>query len=91
MFAETSQKEIQTARDGQEAFEYYEENKDDIELIVTDLNMPIMDGFELIKKIRSTNSETPIIVCSANIQEKTLTKVKELGANDLIAKPDSIP
>ena len=67
----------------------------DPDLIISDLNMPGMDGFELIKKIRMIDrfSDTPVIVASSldwedrDAPEATKKKVIALGANEFILKP----
>jgi CheY-like chemotaxis protein len=51
------------AGNGRDAFELYEQNS--VDLIVTDLSMPVMSGFELIRKIRESDKQTPIIVTTA--------------------------
>lgn len=59
--------------------------------IVTDLNMPRMDGFELIRRIRGDRrlSATPIIVVSADTQPDTPQRVAELGVSAYFPKPFS--
>lgn len=59
--------------------------------IVTDLNMPRMDGFELIRRIRGNRkiSATPIIVVSADTDPETPEKVARLGVNAYFPKPFS--
>ncbi|PLX66428.1 MAG: hypothetical protein C0602_12285 [Denitrovibrio sp.] len=71
-------KNIYPTFNGKEAFEKYLEIKPD--LIVTDLNMPIMHGCELIKKIRELDRTTPIIVVTAQ------TDLDHLNIN-LLKKP----
>jgi CheY-like chemotaxis protein len=61
----------------------------DIQLIVTDLNMPDMDGLELIAKIRKTApfNNLPIIVVSAQSQVGTVQRASNLGCDAFLAKP----
>lgn len=60
----------------------------DIRLVITDLSMPEMDGFELIKQIRRTESHyTYIIVLTAHDQKDSLIRALGLGADDYLAKP----
>lgn len=58
-------------------------------LIITDINMPEMDGFEMLVNIRSNLSmkEIPIIVLTAGAEEKTREEVFRNGANDFVNKP----
>ena len=59
--------------------------------IVTDLNMPRMDGFELIRRVRHDQrlSATPIIVVSADTDPQTPERVMQLGVNAFFSKPYS--
>ncbi|MEM5513025.1 response regulator [Pseudoalteromonas sp. AS84] len=62
--------------------------KNHYDIIFMDLNMPVMDGFEAIKKIRSElNKVTPIIVITANTSQKDMERVYKYGANLHIHKP----
>jgi CheY-like chemotaxis protein len=62
-----------------------------VDAIVTDLNMPRMDGFELIRRVRQDRrlSGTPIIVVSADTDPETPDRIAELGVNAFFAKPFS--
>jgi cyclic di-GMP phosphodiesterase len=78
--------ELETAADG---FEALAKMKLDIDLVLCDLMMPGMDGFEVVQKIRedSENADVPIcMVTSLSGKEQRLRAV-EAGANDFIAKP----
>ena len=59
------------------------------DLIITDLSMPRMDGFELIKRARSMESfkSTPVIILTARTSEMDRTRGKEAGADAFIVKP----
>jgi len=75
------------AKDGKEALKILDENQ--IDLIITDLNMPEVDGEQLIAKVRETKnmSELPIIVISGNDDDIKFIKTLKLGANDYLKKP----
>ena len=62
-----------------------------VQAIITDLNMPRMDGFEMIRKIREDRalSATPIIVVSADTDPATPTRVAQLGVSAFFPKPYS--
>ena len=62
-----------------------------VKAIVTDLNMPRMDGFELIRRVRENRnlSHTPIVVVSADIDPATPERVAQLGASAFFSKPYS--
>lgn len=75
------------ASNGQEAAEIASRQKFD--LILMDIQMPVMNGFEATQRIRkkSENVETPIIALTADVQGETKTKALEAGMNDLLTKP----
>ncbi|KXZ39228.1 diguanylate cyclase (GGDEF) domain-containing protein [Alkalithermobacter thermoalcaliphilus JW-YL-7 = DSM 7308] len=76
-----------TASDGLEALEILKNY--DIGLVVTDYYLKLMNGDELIKNIRQTDKETPIIVLSSQKNEDYIKRTLELGADDYILKPFS--
>lgn len=82
--------DVQTARDGKEAEEYIK--KETFSLIITDLLMPFVSGFELLEKIKETptNNNTPVLVISGIKQEKLIIQGLKLGADDFIPKPIAI-
>ncbi len=79
--------EIITASDGMEALELLPNDK--IDLVITDLNMPNIDGFNLISRIRSNEryENTPIIVMSNLSDSEDIERAMHLGANSYIVKP----
>ncbi|PID58629.1 hypothetical protein CSB45_03540 [candidate division KSB3 bacterium] len=87
MLLEKAGYEVDTAVDGVDAVEKCSEKNYD--LIVTDLEMPRMHGYELIAEIRSGSmaDDIPIIVMTSRAGEKHYKKAMQLGANDYIIKP----
>lgn len=77
---------VRTAADGVSALDTFHDWKPD--LIVSDLQMPEMDGIELCREIRKI-SQTPIIVLSVRGEEKTKIEALDAGADDYITKPFS--
>jgi diguanylate cyclase (GGDEF)-like protein len=75
------------AKNGAEALTIL--NHHDIALILLDIHMPIMDGFETAKKIQrlSTHIQTPIIYLTADTSEETISQAFDSGAADYIVKP----
>lgn len=73
------------AVNGEEAYEIFKEKKPDI--IITDIQMPKMDGLELIEKIRKVDEKIPIIVLSAHTEKDKLMKAMKLNLIDYIVKP----
>ena len=76
---------VDTAADGEEALELYFGSKYD--LIVLDLNMPKLDGIEVLKAVREDNADCKVIILSARdtLNDKVLGL--DLGANDYLVKP----
>lgn len=76
------------AAHGEEALNYMEMHKD-IRLILTDYHMPVIDGFELTKRIREkyAKTELSIIALSENTEDMVSSRFLKIGANDFINKP----
>ncbi|MBN1643921.1 MAG: response regulator transcription factor [Dehalococcoidales bacterium] len=73
-----------TAKDGAAALQLIE--KDLPDLIILDINMPVMDGFEVCRRLRGW-SQIPIIMLSARADEDDKVKCLNLGADDYLTKP----
>lgn len=78
---------IVTAANGEQALKAVEEHKP--ELILLDLMMPVMDGFEVIKRLRANpeTAEVKIVILSALNSNDDIVKGFQLGANEFITKP----
>ncbi len=73
------------AHDGNEAINLYENNKPD--LVILDVMMPGLDGYEVCRKIRLQDAKIPILMLTARSSEIDTVVGLELGANDYMAKP----
>lgn len=84
---EMSGYKVHTAVDGMEALERLSEHP--IDLAIIDLNMPIMDGFELTERIRGSNLTTnlPVVILTSEDSESSHSFAKELGVAAYISKP----
>ena len=82
-------KKVFAAKDGLEALSILKENKDIIDIVVTDINMPNMDGFEFIQELNKI-STIPVIVTSAYNDPEYLKKAISLGVKEYIIKPITI-
>ena len=81
--------EVYQAEDGEEGLRICNDNPD-IRLVVTDLMMPVMDGFHLIEAIRKHESHYTYIVALTALEDKTsILRALSLGADDFITKPYS--
>ena len=79
--------EVQGAINGEEAIQAYETWHP--HLILMDMRMPVMDGFEAIKRIRATagGEAVPIIVVTASPMLERREEARDVGANDFLSKP----
>jgi two-component system KDP operon response regulator KdpE len=75
---------VRTAEDGISALEVFHEWPPD--LVLTDLQMPDMDGLQLCKEIRSI-SQVPIVILSVRDEEETIVETLDAGADDYVTKP----
>ena len=79
---------VLAAVDGQQAKEMIDEIERP-DLVLLDVMLPFIDGFELIRYIRDKNSwkDVPVIMLSSKSQEKDIVQALEFGANDYVVKP----
>lgn len=82
---ETGVFSIYITENGEKGLRRFFEEKPDI--IVTDVMMPFMDGFEMVRRIRQTDTLTPVIFLTARSAIKDVVEGFELGANDYLRKP----
>lgn len=81
--------QMKAARNGKQVLELLE--KEDFDLILMDISMPVMDGVECLQQIRKNadpaKSKLPIIAISGNIRNYTPEEFRKLGFDDFIQKP----
>lgn len=80
--------ETKSAVDGSEALASQQKSRAD--LIVTDVNMPKVDGYELAQRLRDRGDSTPIIFLTARSEKPDIGKGFQVGADDYISKPFGI-
>ncbi len=76
---------IISARDGQEGWEKF--NNNNIDLVVTDLTLPNIDGMELISMIRARNATIPLLILSAHTESKYFLESIKYGVDGYLLKP----
>ena len=76
---------VQSFRNGNDAFKYLSENQ--VDLAILDVYMPVLDGLSLLKKIRTKEINTDIIMVTASNDKKTLDTVLNFGVIDYLVKP----
>lgn len=77
--------EVRLAADGQAAVDRFLEETPDVAIL--DLNMPRLDGTEVLRFLRSATEDLPILILSARNEMETRLKCFDLGADDCMAKP----
>lgn len=76
---------VDITSDGEEALDFLSFNTYD--LVVLDINLPKVDGYEVLRKLRETDINTRVIIVSANREIEDRIKGLDLGANDYLVKP----
>ena len=76
---------IHTAADGEEGLHLFFDLRPDV--LVADVMMPRMDGFEMVRRIRQTDRHTPVLFLTARSAVNDVVEGFELGANDYLKKP----
>jgi len=90
-FLEGTQVNIDFAVNGVEAVEKFQADPDKYDVILMDIQMPVMDGFEATRRIRAMDfkkaKSVPIVAMTANALSEDVRRCKEAGMNDHMAKP----
>lgn len=78
-----------TATDGMDALEKISSSDSNVDMIITDLNMPNMDGYELIATLRRNEQfkQTPIIILSSEEDDADKRRGSDAGADSYLTKP----
>ena len=79
--------QVVVACDGMDALEKMSSMAGQVDLIITDLNMPNLDGYGLIETVRQSHSETPIIILSSEEDYAERARGFAVGANSYLVKP----
>ena len=80
-------KNIHTATDGEDGLNVYNTNKENIDVIISDINMPNLSGIEMVKQIRESNDDIPVIFTTAYSDVDYLSESIKLKIYDYIIKP----
>ena len=76
---------IYTAENGEEALSVMEKHQ--MDLLISDIMMPVMDGYSLVKALRETKHTLPILMITAKSQMESLEEAFTLGVDDYMVKP----
>jgi two-component system OmpR family response regulator len=77
-----------SAAHGMEALTKLRDNQ--VDLMILDINMPTMDGYEVLERMRDQGSRTPVIVLTARLDREDTKRAFQLGADDFVRKPFGI-
>lgn len=77
--------EVITAANGAEGLQAWQEHHPDV--IISDIDMPVMNGFQMVERIRETDGDTPIVFASALTSPKDVREGYKIGVNNYIKKP----
>lgn len=78
---------VYIAENGEDGTRLYSEHRKEIDLVITDITMPVMNGIEMIQNIRTLSSDVAIIVLSAHDDSNYLTQTIEAGVDGYLLKP----
>lgn len=83
-------KKVFISKNGQEAIEIFKNNKDLIDMVISDIDMPMINGIELLKEIRSIDKKIPFLLNTGHSEEKYLIESIKYNVSDYILKPINI-
>ena len=82
--------QVLVAKDGKEGLRTFLENQDTIDIVLTDINMPLYNGIEMVKKIRNIDSKISVIFATAYSDNEFLLDAIKLRVQEYIIKPIDI-
>lgn len=83
-------KQVYVSVNGEDGLNTFKENQDKIDIIVTDINMPKLNGLDMVKKINELHSQVPVIVTTAHTDSSFLMNAINNNVDKYIAKPFQI-
>jgi PAS domain S-box-containing protein len=86
-FLESKVQKLYQAKDGAEGLALFEKHQDEIDIVITDIQMPNMNGLEMAGNIKELSIDMPIIVTSAFNDSEYLFKAIEIGISHYVTKP----
>lgn len=87
IFLKPTKAKILWAKDGEEGIQKYKSNKDIIDLVLVDIELPKMKGTEVIKHIKQINKKVPVIAQTAYAMQEEEEEIMKTGFDDYMAKP----
>ncbi len=86
-FLDSKVNKLYQAKDGAEGLALFKEHQDEIDIVITDIQMPNMNGLEMAKQIKALDMDVPIIITSAFNDSEYLFKAIEIGISHYVTKP----
>jgi YesN/AraC family two-component response regulator len=80
-------KTVHEFENGKLALDFWMSNQDSIDIILTDLTMPIMSGFEFASRVRDIDDDQKIIILSAHSEQESLFRLIDIGVDGFLPKP----
>jgi len=77
--------QVTEAEDGRRAIEAFD--KDSFDIVLTDWNMPVMDGLSFLKEIRQRNQSIPVILITTEAERSRVVTAIQAGCSDYLTKP----
>lgn len=81
---------VLTARDGQKAVEVYQERHDEIALVLSDMGLPKLSGWDAFQKMREINPNVKVILASGYLDPNVRSEMLKGGAKDFVQKPYNV-
>ena len=78
---------VVTASDGEEAVEIFRQKKNEIGIVLTDMGLPILGGWEMFEKLQGIDPNVKVILASGFVDAEMRNEVMKKGAKDFIQKP----
>lgn len=82
--------DVTTSTEAEEALNIFESYPQKFDLVITDISMPGLCGFDLTRKLLEIRHDISVIICSGDTSYETEDKIKEIGAKAFITKPATI-
>ena len=78
---------VLAAKDGEEALDVYTHHKDEIAVVVSDMGLPKLGGWEILHKMKEINPDAKVILASGYSDPKIKSQMLKQGAKDYVSKP----
>ncbi len=82
--------DVTTSTEAKDALNLFENYPQKFDLVITDISMPGLCGFDLTRKLLEIRNDISVIICSGDTSYETENKIKEVGAKAFISKPATI-